>query len=72
MAHLLESFGALDNLQAFVSSNGRRFYQRELSVGEEKPVRLRRQGLQVEEALSLNDQSVAPFMAGKQLNWSIA
>lgn len=72
MAHLLDSFGALSNLQAFVSSNGRRFYKRELPVGEEKPVRLRRQALQVEESLSLNDQSVAPFMAGKQLDWSIA
>ncbi|KAG9019538.1 hypothetical protein FRB90_000847 [Tulasnella sp. 427] len=71
MAHLLESFGALDNLQAFVSSNGRRFYQHEVEAGQEKPVRLRRQTLQLEETLSLDDQSVAPFMAGKQLNWSI-
>jgi dihydroorotase len=31
-AHLLESFGALDRLEGFVSSFGRRFYKRNLGV----------------------------------------
>jgi dihydroorotase len=75
VAHLLESFGALDRLSGFVSEFGRRFYGFELrdddKEGYSAPVKLVRVGSTVNEELSLGDQSVVPFWAGRTLNWSI-
>lgn len=84
-ATLLESFGALDKLEGYVSSNGRKFYGDEVKGG--KSVTLRRvQGKEegvvpaeyVHKAhVSKADTekgkiSVIPFMAGQQLGWVIA
>ena len=69
VAHLLESFGALDKLQGFVSDNGRRFYQKPTRFNE--VVRLRRVNYHVEEVLSLGADDVVPFWAGKDLRFSL-
>lgn len=77
VAHLLESFGALDRLSGFVSEFGRRFYgfELELEGGDTEgyfiPVKLARVGSTVNQELLLKDQSVVPFWAGRTLNWSI-
>lgn len=75
VAHLLESFGALDRLPGFVSEFGRRFYGVELRNGDKDvystPVKLVRVGSTVNQELSLGDQAVIPFWAGRTLDWSI-
>ncbi|EJU06537.1 dihydroorotase [Dacryopinax primogenitus] len=71
VAHLLESFGALHRLEAFVSTNGRKYYEYEVPQGT-APVKLERAPLQIEEEWKLDGDAVVPFWAGKQLNWSIA
>lgn len=82
MAHLLGSFGALDKLEAFVSSNGRTFYQRpvpatliENESGEveerKQTVVLRRAKHVVEDVWILGEDSVVPFWAGRGLDWEI-
>lgn len=82
-ATLLESFGALDKLAAYVSENGRRFYGEPAAPG--RVVRLRRvtdadavvpaayvhpasQGLDDTDPAKLQ---VVPFMAGQRLAWRI-
>jgi len=75
VAHLLESFGALDWLSGFVSEFGRRFYG--FGPGDDDkneysaPVKLVRTGSTIDQELSLGDQSVVPFWGGRTLNWSI-
>ncbi|KAJ4472218.1 Dihydroorotase [Lentinula aciculospora] len=64
-AHILESFGALDRLEGFVSTFGRDFYK--LPANGSK-VMLQRAS---EEGYTLKDESVVPFWAGKQINWTI-
>lgn len=82
MAHLLDSFGALDKLEAFVSSNGRMFYQRPVPVtlienesGEveerKQTVVLRRAKHAVDDVWALGEDSVVPFWAGRELDWEI-
>ena len=75
VAHLLESFGALDRLSGFVSEFGRRFYGFDLGDGNKEgysaPVKLVRVVSNVNQELSLGDQSVIPFWAGRTLAWSI-
>ncbi|KAG8903386.1 Dihydroorotase [Tulasnella sp. 403] len=72
MADLLESFGALDKLESFVSTNGRRFYRKEVALSNTKSVRLERRPLTVQHEFTSLGESVAPFRAGKEINWSIA
>jgi dihydroorotase len=79
VATLLESFGALDQLEGFISKNGRKFYGVEAKEGES--VTLRRTNtaghgdkssgkvpgvLRGEEGVE-----VVPFWAGKELAWEI-
>ncbi|THH10092.1 hypothetical protein EW145_g1568 [Phellinidium pouzarii] len=72
-AHLLESFGALDQLEAFVSTNGRTFYCLPPSVFETNDVLLRKTVEKVVDMrFVLGDQVAIPFMAGKRINWEIA
>ena len=79
VAHLLESFGALGNLEAFVSTNGRRFYQIPkpepasdgTQAGSLQVVKLCRTPSLIANSLDLNEQKVVPFWAGKQLDWSL-
>ncbi|KAF8341494.1 Dihydroorotase [Cantharellus anzutake] len=71
VAHLLESFGALDNLQAFVSGNGRRFYGRTRGKDSPKAVRVVREKSKVEAVSELDGIKVAPFWLGKELNFRL-
>lgn len=75
VAHLLESFGALDRLSGFASEFGRRFYGFGPGGGDKEeysaPVKLARVSSTINEELLLGDQSVVPFWAGRTLNWSI-
>ncbi|KZV65811.1 Dihydroorotase [Peniophora sp. CONT] len=70
-AHLLESFGALDKLEGFVSTFGRRFYKRETTSAAEK-VTLKRSPQTVQADFVAGDEKVVPFWSGKKLDWSIA
>lgn len=69
-AHLLESFGALDNLEAFTSGNGRAFYG--LPVPDEEVTLRKTEATVVDSQYQRGGQSVVPFMAGKKINWEIA
>ena len=73
MAHLLESFGALDKLEGFVSKNGRAFYKKEVvsTNGGNDIVRLRRRKAVVTRKYSLREQEVVPFWLGMDLDWEI-
>jgi dihydroorotase len=73
MAHLLESFGALDKLEGFVSKNGRAFYKKEVvsTEGVNDMVRLRRCRVGVATKYSLREAEVVPFWCGKDLEWEI-
>ncbi|KAI0035687.1 hypothetical protein K488DRAFT_76509 [Vararia minispora EC-137] len=70
-AHLLESFGALDKLEGFVSRFGRRFYEREIDSASGNSVVLRKISQIVEKSFVAEDADVVPFWAGKELGWSI-
>jgi len=70
LAHLLESFGALDKLEDFVSTFGRHFYQRELHV--KQTVVIRKIGTYVvDDHYGVGEECVVPFWAGKKINWQI-
>ncbi|EIW69799.1 hypothetical protein TREMEDRAFT_73620 [Tremella mesenterica DSM 1558] len=76
VATLLESFGALDQLEKFVSLNGRKFY--EVPINEEKSlngnhneVKLKRSEFKVPSMIRGENVEVIPFWAGKQLSWEI-
>jgi dihydroorotase len=72
VAHLLESFDALDKLEGFVSTFGRCFYRRELSAENTSNVILRKvDGHVIEGKYGADKESIAPFWAGKGINWKI-
>ncbi|PSR73090.1 hypothetical protein PHLCEN_2v11037 [Hermanssonia centrifuga] len=78
VAHLLESFGALDKLEGFVSTNGRAFYKKPVRQYEiegegmqEDRVALRKAKHVVENVWTLGGDSVVPFWAGKDIGWEI-
>ena len=72
VAHLLESFEALDKLEGFVSDFGRSFYNQQIK-GEAKSVVLRRSpGKVVDEQYMLGNDVLVPFWAGKAIRWEIA
>jgi dihydroorotase len=76
VAHLLESFGALDRLEGFVSTFGRSFYKRELREGNSTRVPtivLKRVegGELIEERWTEGDQEVIPFWSGQKIDWVI-
>ncbi|KJA24546.1 hypothetical protein HYPSUDRAFT_38588 [Hypholoma sublateritium FD-334 SS-4] len=74
VAHLLESFGALDKLEGFTSVNGRSFYKypvegqrysRTVFLRKTKP------GTLVDAKYALGAESLVPFWAGKEIGWEI-
>jgi len=72
VAHLLESFGALDKLEGFVSEFGRSFYKEPIK-SEAKSVVLRRSSAKVvDEQYTIGNDTLIPFWAGKALGWEIA
>ncbi|KAF8204906.1 hypothetical protein BJ912DRAFT_939687 [Pholiota molesta] len=75
VAHLLESFGALDKLEGFVSKNGRAFYKYPIEVQKHARavVTLQRTspGKLVDEKYVLENDSLVPFWAGKEIGWQV-
>ncbi|KAF5388313.1 hypothetical protein D9615_000153 [Tricholomella constricta] len=75
VAHLLESFGALDKLEGFVSSFGRAFYRQAVTSDHPSKVVLRRPSAGsslVDNKYALGEDSVVPFWAGREIGWEIA
>lgn len=71
LAHIFESMGALDKLEGYVSTLGRKFYG--LPAQQGKSVKLRKTSAKVPafykgEAPGVD---VIPFMAGQDLGWEI-
>ncbi|KAJ7047633.1 hypothetical protein C8F04DRAFT_1247263 [Mycena alexandri] len=72
VAHLLESFDALDKLQGFASTFGRSFYHRDLNAEQTHKVVLQKISAHVVEGkYGAGEESVVPFWAGKELGWKI-
>ncbi len=78
VTHILESFGALDQLENFVSKNGRKFYGVEAKKGDEVVLR-KVEGVEAKtvpgyykkEGSDGTIVDVVPFMAGQKLGWEI-
>ncbi|TFK43213.1 hypothetical protein BDQ12DRAFT_674588 [Crucibulum laeve] len=72
VAHLLDSFGALDKLEGFVSGFGRAFYQRPITNAH-KFIQLRKvtEGTLIDEIYALGNETLVPFWAGKTLDYEI-
>ena len=72
VAHLLESFGALDRLEGFVSTHGRAFYGRRVAARDKRVV-LRRASSRVVgiEGYGAGENHVVPFWAGKAIGWEL-
>lgn len=74
MAHLLESFGALDRLAGFASENGRAFYKYPIDGQKHaRTMTLRKTapGTLVDAKYVLGEESLVPFWAGKEIGWEI-
>jgi dihydroorotase len=73
VAHLLESFGALDKLEGFVSGFGRAFYKREAGADSHPKVALRRTAGKalIDNRYALHNDVVIPFWAGREIGWEI-
>ncbi|KAF8974639.1 dihydroorotase [Flammula alnicola] len=75
VAHLLESFGALDKLEGFVGTNGRAFYKYPVDAQKHgrAVIKLRKTptGNVVDADYVLGNESLVPFWAGKEIGWEI-
>lgn len=72
VAHLLDTFGALDKLENFVSANGRAFYRTGPSSPNGRKITLRKaEGTTIATEFTAGSQSVTPFWSGRALNWEI-
>jgi dihydroorotase len=67
-AGMFEAEGALDNLEAFASLNGPKFYG--LPVNQ-TTVTLRKTGWKVPESLTAGSDPILPYHAGETLAWSV-
>jgi len=62
----------LDNLEAFVSTNGRAFYKRPVGItGRTLNLKKVESGGLVDEKYDLGNGSLIPFWAGKKIDWEI-
>lgn len=68
-ATILESFGALQNLENFVSKYGRNFY--EITPKKNKPLRLVRDSNVIPHQIKDEVCEIVPFKAGTELHWKI-
>jgi dihydroorotase len=68
-ATVFEEEGALGRLEAFASENGPNFYGLPLNEGT---VTLERTASDVPDSLGLGDIELVPFLAGRELGWSLA
>jgi dihydroorotase len=71
VAHLLDSFGALDQLPGFVSDFGRAFYRRPAKEGKTITLRKIGGGNIVDEKYVQGGDELIPFWAGRRLDWEI-
>ena len=69
---MLESFGALDKLQDFVSNYGRAFYGRSAGANARRIVLERVKRYRVDDTWTFGDETVQPFWAGRELDWQIS
>lgn len=69
---MLESFGALDRLQNFVSNYGRAFYKRPPAANARRIILRKVRGIKVEDTWPLGHDRVIPFWADKELEWEIS
>ncbi|KAG7449440.1 Dihydroorotase [Guyanagaster necrorhizus] len=69
VAHQLESFGALNNIDGFTSLFGRSFYG--LPVDGLPTVTIERTTSKVLESYTLDGAAVVPFWSGKEIGWEI-
>ncbi len=67
-AQVFEEANALDQLEAFASEFGPRFYQLPLN---EKKLTLRKTAWQMPEAFKLDTGKVIPIMAGQNVHWKV-
>jgi dihydroorotase len=68
-ATVFEEEGALGRLEAFASENGPNFYGLPLNEGT---VTLERTASDVPDSLGVGDIELVPFLAGRELGWSLA
>jgi dihydroorotase len=74
VAHILESFEALNRLEGFVSTYGRSFYKRVIvdSNSAEKVILKKVDGGNIiEESWNNGGQDIVPFWSGKKIDWVI-
>jgi len=73
VAHLLESFGAIDKLQNFVSTFGRTFYRLDTQAQSREFVELKKMEneVKVQDNFSLGEETVVPFWAGEKIRWEV-
>ncbi|KAG1753829.1 dihydroorotase [Suillus paluster] len=71
VAHLLDSFGAIDRLADFTSNFGRAFYQIPAGGYSPKVVLQKVQGVSVQAEYSSEGKTVVPFWASRQIDWQI-
>lgn len=71
-AYLLESFGALDKLESFVSLNGKKFYGLPTGSSADVVTLRRTKGTVIPQVYTLGGNAVVPFMGGKDIDWEVA
>jgi dihydroorotase len=72
VAHILEEIGALDKLEQFVSTNGRKFYGFEqYDVSSPSVIEKVAGECEVSSVYSMEDLNVVPFLAGKRIGWRL-
>jgi dihydroorotase len=71
VAQMLQSFGALDKLQNFVSYNGRAFYRYPPGANARRVVLQKVKGYRVEDVWTVGNETVRPFWGGKEIEWQI-
>jgi dihydroorotase len=68
-ATVFEDEGALDRLEGFASEHGPNFYGLPLNEGT---VTLQRETTEVPDSLGLGDIELVPFLAGREIGWTMA
>ncbi|KZT41103.1 Dihydroorotase [Sistotremastrum suecicum HHB10207 ss-3] len=73
VAHLLESFGALERLEGFASSAGRQFYGRAaMASGPKVVLRRFKHIVEAADTVQSDEHQLLSFWVGRELNWVIA
>lgn len=67
-ATVFEELGALEQLEAFCSLNGPRFYGLEVNTDF---IELVRESQTIVDSIALRDDTLVPFLAGETIHWSV-